>query len=191
LVPLRGTVTAMVFQEPLTALDPLMPIGKQVAEPLLRRARRDGKALNGAQLNGAVINLLAQVALPDPSAMAKRYPHELSGGQRQRVAIAIALACKPALLIADEPTTALDVTTQADILALLRSLVSDNNMALLFISHDLPVVSQIVDRVLVLRHGQIVESGPVVSVFSAPQHDYTKGLVAAAQAFDRALEGQP
>jgi peptide/nickel transport system ATP-binding protein len=182
---LRGMVTATVFQEPLTALDPLMKIGRQVAEPLARRARRDGTPID---LNREVTALLEAVALPEPDRIARAYPHEISGGQRQRVAIAMALACRPQLLIADEPTTALDVTTQAEILKLLDALVRERNMALLFISHDLPVVAKIVDRVVVLQRGQAVETGPVADIFARPQHPYTQGLVAAARRFDAALE---
>ena len=127
--------------------------------------------------------------LPEPDRIAGSYPHEISGGQRQRVAIAMALACRPKLLIADEPTTALDVTTQAEILKLLDRLVREHGMALLFISHDLPVVADVVDHVTVLRNGRAVEPGPVKSVFAEPRDDYTRALVAAARAFDRALEG--
>ncbi|MCX5513999.1 ABC transporter ATP-binding protein [Kaistia algarum] len=186
---LRGSVAAFVFQEPLTALDPLLRLGRQVAEPLRRTARREGRALSGMALDRAVVQLLEQVALPQPERVARSYPHEVSGGQRQRVAIAMALACRPRLLIADEPTTALDVTTQAEILALLGNLVRDRDMALLFISHDLPVVAAVVDRVVVLRQGVAVETGPVGRVFDAPQHEYTRALVAAARAFDAALDG--
>lgn len=188
---LRGTVAAFVFQEPLTALDPLLRVGRQVAEPLQRRARRDGRELGGDALTREVHALLEQVALPQPERIARSYPHEISGGQRQRVAIAMALACRPQLLIADEPTTALDVTTQAEILKLLDGLVQERGMALLFISHDLPVVAEIVDRVVVLKRGVAVEAGPVREVFGAPQDDYTRSLVAAAKAFDAALEGTP
>jgi peptide/nickel transport system ATP-binding protein len=188
---LRGTVAAFVFQEPLTALDPLLRVGRQVAEPLQRRARRDGRALAGAALNREVFALLEQMALPQPERIARSYPHEISGGQRQRVAIAMALACRAQLLIADEPTTALDVTTQAEILKLLDGLVRERGMALLFISHDLPVVAEIVGRVVVMRKGVAVEAGPVREVFGAPRHDYTRSLVAAAKAFDAALEGTP
>jgi len=185
---LRGTVAAFVFQEPLTALDPLLRISRQVAEPLRRRVRRDGVDLHGRELDRAVLDLLGQVAIPEPERIARSYPHEISGGQRQRVAIAMALACKPQLLIADEPTTALDVTTQAEILKLLDALVRERNMALLFISHDLPVVAGIVDRVVVLQHGVAVETGPVRDIFTSPRHAYTRNLVAAARAFDAGLE---
>lgn len=187
LVPLRGTSAAVVFQEPLTALDPLMKIGQQVGEAVRRRARRDGRASDHRSIEAEVMELLDQVALPDPQRIARSWPHQMSGGQRQRVAIAMALACRPKLLIADEPTTALDVTTQADILELLGRLVKDLGMALLFISHDLPVVASTVDRVVVLRHGRIVEQGPVGEVFRDPNHAYTQTLVAAARAFDTAL----
>lgn len=186
---LRGRVAAFVFQEPLTALDPLMRIDRQIAEPVKRRAARNGQTLSREAVHQAVLALMQDVALPDPERIARAYPHEISGGQRQRVAIAMALACHPDLLIADEPTTALDVTTQAEILALLDRLVRERNMALLFISHDLPVVATIVDRVVVLRQGEIVEVGAVAEVFSRPQHDYTKSLVSAAHAFDAALGG--
>jgi peptide/nickel transport system ATP-binding protein len=186
---LRGTATAMVFQEPLTALDPLMKIGRQVAEPLIRRLRRDRQETGTQHVRRGIYELLDQVSLPSPERIANAYPHEISGGQRQRVAIAMALACRPKLLIADEPTTALDVTTQAEILELLDSLVREHGMALLFISHDLPVVATVVDRVSVLRNGEAVEQGPVSEVLRQPAHDYTRTLVAAARTFDKALGG--
>jgi peptide/nickel transport system ATP-binding protein len=188
---LRGSAVAAVFQEPLTALDPVLHIGRQVAEPLRRRAARDGRELRGAALEREVRQLLEQVALPEPGRIARAYPHEISGGQRQRAAIAMALACRPELLIADEPTTALDVTTQAEILNLLDTLVRERGMALLFISHDLPVVAAVVDRVVVLRKGVAVEAGPVGQTFAEPRHEYTRTLVAAARAFDQALEAGP
>ncbi|MGF6158767.1 peptide/nickel transport system ATP-binding protein [Ensifer sp. KUDG1] len=184
---LRGVATAVVFQEPLTALDPLMKIGRQIAEPVRRRLERDGGKATKEAVQREVRDLIDKVALPQPDRIINSYPHEVSGGQRQRVAIAMALACRPKLLIADEPTTALDVTTQAEILKLLDQLVRETGMALLFISHDLPVVSQVVERVIVLKNGIAVEEGLVGSVFGTPQHGYTKTLVEAARLFDEAL----
>ncbi|MDM9624925.1 ABC transporter ATP-binding protein [Rhizobium sp. S152] len=187
LVSLRGTLVATVFQEPLTALDPLMTIGNQIAEVVGRRARRDGRRLDRRAVTAEVMTLLDRVALPDPGRMIKAWPHEISGGQRQRAAIAMALACRPKLLIADEPTTALDVTTQAEIIKLLHALVTESEMALLFISHDLPVVAQAVDRVLVMKQGELVEEGAVRTVFREPRHPYSQSLLAAARTFDQAL----
>ena len=189
LIPYRGAVAATVFQEPLTALDPLMPVGRQIGEVAHRALRRQGAGADGRAVRARVLDLMAQVSLPEPERLIRAYPHEMSGGQRQRVAIAMALAAEPELLIADEPTTALDVTTQAEILNLIDGLVRARNMALLFISHDLPVVAGLVERVLVLKSGVLVEQGPVAEVFGAPQHAYTQNLLAAARRFDDALGG--
>ena len=183
LVALRGRVASVVFQEPLTALDPLMRTGRQVAEPLRRHL-----GLRGAGLRRAVLDALTEVRLPDPERIAHAYPHELSGGQRQRVAIAAALACRPQLLIADEPTTALDVTVQAEVLSLIDALVADRGMSLVFVSHDLAVVSQLTDRAVVLRGGRIVESGPIRRILAEPSDPYTQDLVRSARELDAALE---
>jgi peptide/nickel transport system ATP-binding protein len=181
LVPLRGRAASIVFQEPLTALDPLMRIGKQVAEPI---ARHRGE--RGAPLRSAVAEALDEVSLSE-ARIARAYPHEISGGQRQRAAIAIALASRPQLLIADEPTTALDVTVQAQILELLDELVRARGMALMFISHDLAVVSAMTRDVIVMSQGIAVEHGPVARVISAPEHPYTAQLVQNARALDDML----
>ncbi|WP_372969824.1 ATP-binding cassette domain-containing protein [Microbacterium sp.] len=182
--PLRGPVAQIVFQEPLTALDPLMRVGRQIAEPLRRHL-----GLRGAELRSAVAVALDEVSLTDPR-IARAYPHELSGGQRQRVAIAIALAARPQLLIADEPTTALDVTVQDAVLALLERLVADRGMALLFISHDLAVVSRMVDRIVVLRDGVVVEEGAVAEVLQRPAEAYTRMLVDSARSLDAYLDAK-
>ena len=183
--PLRGPAAAVLFQEPLTALDPLMRVGRQIAEPIARHL-----GLRGAALQDAVTRALHDVALPDPR-IGRAFPHQLSGGQRQRVATAIALAAEPRLLIADEPTTALDVTVQDEILTLLDRLVREREMALLFISHDLAVVTRMTDRVLVMSRGQLVDRGPAERILSAPEHPYTAALVASARALDAALDGPP
>ncbi|MFF0450756.1 ATP-binding cassette domain-containing protein [Streptomyces sp. NPDC004609] len=183
LMGVRGRQAAIVFQEPLTALDPLMRAGRQIAEPLARH-----RGLKGAELKREILAALEQVRLSEPERIARAFPHELSGGQRQRVALAMALACDPALLIADEPTTALDVTVQAELLDLLDLLVREREMAVLFVSHDLAVVAKVADRVLVLKDGRAVEEGDVRDIVTAPREPYTKALVASARQLESALD---
>ncbi|MFC6420276.1 ABC transporter ATP-binding protein [Ornithinimicrobium tianjinense] len=176
LARLRGDGLSMVFQEPMTALNPTMRVGDQVAEVMLIHRTQPSR---GA-VRRRVVELLEQVDLPDPAHLARSYPHELSGGQRQRVVLAIALANDPALLICDEPTTALDVTVQATVLDLVVRGVEERDAAMLFITHDLGVVATVCERVLVMYGGRIVEAGPVQDVFGDPRHRYTQGLVAAS-----------
>ena len=176
LVPLRGRVCAFIFQEPLTALDPLMKLGSQLAEPIARH-----QGLRGADLQRAVLEALEEVRLPEPERIAAARPYEISGGQRQRVAIAMALACRPRLLIADEPTTALDVTVQSEVLSLLDRLVAERGMALVFVSHDLAVVSRMTDHALVLRGGVAVERGSIAQLLASPQHPYTAAFAESAR----------
>jgi len=171
---LRGASIAMIFQEPMTALNPLRTIGDQVGEMLSVHTR-----LARSEIDARVQALLADVHIPDPLRAAKAYPHELSGGQRQRAMIAMALALDPKVLIADEPTTALDVTTQAQILKLIRELQQRRKTAVLFITHDFGVVAEIADRVVVMQHGVVVEQGPAQSILADPQHAYTRQLIAA------------
>ncbi|QLD12625.1 ABC transporter ATP-binding protein [Microbacterium oleivorans] len=172
---LRGEQVGIVFQEPQTALNPLRTVGRQISEPLRIHARAGRReALARAQADADRVRL--------PEGALRRYPHQLSGGQRQRVAIAMAIAARPRLLIADEPTTALDVTIQAEILALLGELVDDDGMSLLFITHDLAVLSQVATDAVVLEHGRVVESAPVATLLTAPASEVTRSLLRDATA---------
>ena len=182
LCKLRGDRLAMIFQEPMTALNPVMRIGRQVAEPL-----RVHRRLSRAGADREALRLLERVQIPDAAEKMQAYPHQLSGGQRQRAMIAMAIACSPDLLIADEPTTALDVTVQAQVLELLDRLVEEEGATLLLITHDLPVVAQICDEVMVMYGGRIVEVGETEAVFDKPRHPYTRGLLDAIPPIDRDL----
>jgi ABC-type dipeptide/oligopeptide/nickel transport system ATPase component len=171
---LRGLRLAMVFQDPSTSLHPQLTVGRQLTDHVRHHLR-----VSKAEARERAIGALDRVGIPAPRQALIRYPHEFSGGQRQRIAIAIALACGPELLIADEVTTALDVTVQAGVLRLIRQLADDLGLAVLFITHDLGVMSAVADRVAIMRYGEIVEAGDRRSVFKAPQHAYTKALLAA------------
>jgi peptide/nickel transport system ATP-binding protein len=177
LAGIRGDEIGIVFQEPRTALNPIRTVGRQIAE-----AVRIHEPVTRRQARARAVAEADRVRLPDPEWIVDRYPHQLSGGQRQRVAIAMALACRPRLLIADEPTTALDVTIQAEILELLQSLADDDGMSLLFITHDLAVLSQIATSGVVLEHGRVVESGSVHTLLTAPVSPVTQGLLRDATA---------
>src|SRR6056297_1529099 len=171
---IRGNELGMIFQEPMTALNPVFTVGKQLTEGL-----RLHKGMSRAQAEARALDLMRQVRIPEPERRLKQFPHELSGGMRQRVVIAMALACEPRLLIADEPTTALDVTIQAEILALIDRLKRETGTAVMFITHDMAVVAQMADRVVVMFRGNKVEEGTVEEIFANPQHAYTELLLDA------------
>lgn len=183
---IRGNEIAMIFQEPMSSLNPSMRCGKQVEEILKQHTK-----LSNSEIKTEVIDLFEKVKLPKPLRIFKSYPHEISGGQKQRVMIAMAIACKPKLLIADEPTTALDVTVQKDILDLLKDIQEETKMSILFISHDLSLVSELADKVLVMYKGEIVEQGDTSSIFKNPKHNYTKALIAARPSADFRLKQLP
>jgi peptide/nickel transport system ATP-binding protein len=170
----RGGTTAMIFQEPMLAFDPVFSVGRQIAESIQRHARVDA-----AEARRRAIAMIERVRIPSPERRYDAYPHEMSGGMRQRAMIALALACRPQLLLADEPTTALDATVQIQILLLLRELQQELGMAVIFVTHDVGVVAEVADRVAVMYAGRLVELGPVAEVVKRPRHPYTQGLLAS------------
>jgi peptide/nickel transport system ATP-binding protein len=182
---LRGNEMAMIFQEPMTSLNPVLTIGEQIAESARLHLGHDHKAAQAHALR-----MLELVEIPAAARRLHEYPHQLSGGMRQRVMIALAVACSPSLLIADEPTTALDVTIQAQILSLLGRLLKETQMSLLFITHNLAVVAQYADKVAVMYAGRVVETAPVGALFASPQHPYTRGLLACLPSIARTQTGQ-
>lgn len=183
---IRGNKIAMIFQEPMSSLNPSMTCGKQVEEILLQH-----NSLSKNEVRQETISLFEKVKLPNPERILKSYPHEISGGQKQRVMIAMAIACKPDILIADEPTTALDVTVQKDIISLLKELQIETKMSIIFITHDLALISEIADRVIVMYKGDIVEQGAVKDIFKNPKHNYTKALINSRPSLDTRLQTLP
>ena len=183
---LRGSDVSMIFQEPMSSLNPVHRVGNQVAEAILQHEQ-----ISKEDAMRRVIELFEEVGIPDPDQRISYYPHQMSGGQKQRVMIAMALACNPKLLIADEPTTALDVTIQKQILDLMRELRDNRQMAILFITHDLGVIAEIADEVLVMYRGKVVEQGPVVEIYESPQHPYTKGLLNCRPRLDTTYKRLP
>jgi len=183
---LRGNDIAMIFQEPMSSLNPSLKCGYQVEEILKQHT-----SLSQKEVRETVLGLFGKVKLPNPDKIYNRYPHEISGGQKQRVMIAMAIACKPKILIADEPTTALDVTVQKEIILLLKELQQETGMSILFISHDLALVSEIANRVLVMYRGEIVEQGTVEEIFANPKHTYTKALISSRPSLDVRLKRLP
>ena len=183
---LRGNKIAMIFQEPMTSLNPSLTCGKQVIEIL-----QEHLGVSNSDAKDEVLSLFEKVKLPNPELIYSKYPHQISGGQKQRVMIAMAIACKPDILIADEPTTALDVTVQKEIIALLKDIQQETGMSVIFISHDLSLISEISDRVVVMYKGTIVEQGPVSEVFHNPQHDYTKALINSRPSVNERLKVLP
>ncbi|WP_342566911.1 ABC transporter ATP-binding protein [Psychrobacillus sp. FSL K6-4046] len=180
---IRGKDISMIFQDPMTSLNPTMTIGKQIMEPILKHRK-----VSKVEARKIAVDLLRLVGMPKPEARIKQYPHQFSGGQRQRIVIAIALACNPQILIADEPTTALDVTIQAQILELMKDLQKKIDTSIIFITHDLGVVANVADRVAVMYGGKIVETGTVDEIFYNPQHPYTWGLLSSMPSLDTAEE---
>ncbi|MBT7099215.1 ABC transporter ATP-binding protein, partial [Candidatus Poribacteria bacterium] len=185
---IRGAEIAMIFQEPMTSLSPVHTVGSQIVEAV--RLHTD---LRGANARARAVEVLGHVGIPDPATRFRQYPHEMSGGMRQRAMIAMALSCRPSLLIADEPTTALDVTIQAQILELMRDLQAETGMSIMLITHDLGVIAETADEVAVMYLGRVVESGKTERIFDSPQHPYTKGLLAAIPSVDpdRRTEAPP
>ncbi|PKP18342.1 MAG: ABC transporter ATP-binding protein, partial [Bacteroidetes bacterium HGW-Bacteroidetes-23] len=183
---IRGNDIAMIFQEPMSSLNPSLKCGFQVAEILERHT-----SLSKKEIKTEVISLFEKVKLPNPEELFNKYPHQISGGQKQRVMIAMAIACKPKILIADEPTTALDVTVQKEIIQLLKDLQQETKMSILFISHDLSLVSEIANRVVVMYKGEIVEQGNAKTIFENPQHNYTKALIASRPSLEFRLKRLP
>jgi len=181
---IRGNRISMIYQEPMTSLNPVFTVGMQIMEPL-----RVHKGLSKAAARSRAMEMISLVGIPNPERIMDEYPHQLSGGMRQRIMIAMGLICEPDILIADEPTTALDVTIQAQILDLMRRLKKELNMGILFITHDLGVVAEMADRVAVMYGGKIVEEGSVDDIFSNPQHPYTKGLMTCIPTLEQERTG--